>query len=145
MPRSTEHAGQRVLVYCDGLASIPAVCKALVSSGFDVQLAGSFQELSALLVCRHDRTLLILHPPLLDTFRRAVLDSIRRLAPTIPTVVLVSRPVADAERILTDAVGVRFLDADSSAPEITGAVTRLLAVQPTREPSGEAVDDSHDP
>jgi len=57
-------------------------------------------------------------------------------------VVLVASPVAEAERILMDAGGVRFLDAGSLALEITGEVTRLLASRPTCEPPGEASGDS---
>lgn len=122
--------GTRALLYLDRSPFLSSLRETLTSLGVEVRAATSFQELSALLLCWRDRTVLLIEPPPIATFRRAVLESIRRLAPTIPVVALVSALTAEVEQDLANERVSGIIAREAALHHVIGELTRTLGVAP---------------
>jgi DNA-binding NarL/FixJ family response regulator len=132
--RATEPAArpQRVVLYHSHFASVGGLRDALTSDGVEVRVVSAFQEVAAWLMLYWDSAVLVLHPPAIDTFRRATLEAIRKVAPEVPIVALVPGLSAEIKGDLDRARVACVLTTDAAPAELLSAVRRAGAQRQTK-------------
>ena len=93
-----EQAPMRVVLYQQDLASANGLREVLVRRGFEVRTAGMFNDLAGWLMLYGESTVLVLELPAIDTFRKAVLKEVRRLAPGIGVLALAKMVTPEVQR-----------------------------------------------
>ena len=111
----------RVVLYQQQLASANGLRELLVRRGLEVRTAGMFNDLAGWLMLYGESTVLVLELPAIDTFRRAVLKEVRRLAPGIGVVALAKAVTPEVQRDAEAAHVARVLPTDASPEEIASA------------------------
>jgi DNA-binding NarL/FixJ family response regulator len=80
-----------------------------------------FNDLAGWLMLHGESTVLVLELPAIDTFRRAVLKEVRRLAPGIGVVALAKAVTPEVQRDAEAAHVARVVPTDASPEEIATA------------------------
>ncbi len=134
---------RRVVVYHDRLSTLPSLRAMLERDGHTVCIAHVLQDAAGF--CMHYQAPLVLVVQLPDApfLRQAVLDSLRRIAPTVPILALVATNGAEINRDASAARISCVLSSTASPDEVTEAVGALFDGGPlpmvTDEDSDEGI------
>ena len=101
-----------------------ALRDALTKSGFEVRNTATVQEATAWLMLYRDSAALVIRLPRIDTFRKAVLREIHRIAPTVPMVCLVDAITPEIQQDLQLARVTKILTIDAPHNQVAEIVER---------------------
>ncbi len=117
-----EQATLRVVLYQPDRAAADRLRETFLRRGFEVRTAGMFNHLGGWLMLYGESAVLVLELPTIDTFRKAVLKEVRRLAPGIGVVALAKVVTPEVQRDTEAAHVAHVLPADASPDEVATAV-----------------------
>jgi DNA-binding NtrC family response regulator len=111
----------RVILYQRSSPEHRLLADELVRAGFEVLPANQFQDAAAWLAL-YPESVLLVQPPVIDVFRRSVLEAVRRAARGHPIIAIVHALTPDVEDDLSHAAVFQTLAADVRPAEIVAAV-----------------------